>query len=63
MKIDVTIDKNGEVTVQVRGNHGKKCFAATQEIEKLLGGNVTSRALVSEDSESRKAQKRRATLG
>jgi hypothetical protein len=47
-EIDVLIEKDGRVSVSVRGVMGPKCLALTQDLEKTLGGEVLSRVMTSE---------------
>ncbi len=42
-EIEVTIDKNGEVKIQVHGTHGTTCLDLTTDLEAALGGEVISR--------------------
>ncbi len=42
-EIEVVIGKDGQVQVQVRGVHGKKCLALTKDLEDALGGDVIAR--------------------
>lgn len=50
-EIEVTIDKDGQVQVQVRGVKGKKCLDLTKELELALGGQVTTRVMTPESEE------------
>jgi len=47
-EIEVTIDKNGQVQLHVRGVKGKKCLDLTRDLEKSLGAEVISRELTAE---------------
>lgn len=42
-EIEVVIDKNGQVSIKVQGMQGDACLATTAELERLLGGVVTTR--------------------
>ncbi len=42
-EIEVTIDKNGEVKIHVRGTHGTNCLDLTADLEEALGGEIISR--------------------
>ena len=46
-KIEIKIDKQGNITLETSGVKGKKCTSITKELEKLLG-NVTKRDLKAE---------------
>jgi hypothetical protein len=47
-EIEVTILKNGQVQVQVRGVKGAECLDITAELEQSLGGKITLRELTPE---------------
>jgi hypothetical protein len=47
-EIEITIGKNGQVKLHVRGMKGKKCLALTEELEKALGNNILERQLTPE---------------
>jgi hypothetical protein len=47
-EIEVTIDKNGQVKIHVRGAKGKKCLDLTRDLELALGGEIISREMTSE---------------
>jgi len=42
-EVEITIDKNGQVKVHVRGAKGQACLDITQSLEELLGGEVLER--------------------
>jgi hypothetical protein len=44
-EIKVTITPDGQVQIEVNGETGMNCLALTQELEALLGGEVTERKL------------------
>ncbi len=47
-EIEITIGKNGQVKLHVRGMKGKKCLVLTEELEKALGNEVIERKLTPE---------------
>jgi hypothetical protein len=47
-EIEVTIGKDGQVQIQVRGVKGLKCLELTKELEEALGGNILSRVMTGE---------------
>ena len=47
-EIDIFIDENGIVKLEVRGIKGKKCLNLTEDIEKLLGGEILKREFTDE---------------
>ena len=47
-EIEVTIDKNGQVQLHVRGASGTTCLDLTQGVESALGGQVLSRQMTPE---------------
>lgn len=51
-EISVVIDKQGRVQVHVLGIKGEQCLEVTKNLEKVLGGDVVSRELTAEASES-----------
>ena len=51
-EIDVTIEPNGEVRVEVRGFTGGECLQATEGLEKALGGEIVTREMTAEASQS-----------
>lgn len=44
-EIEVTIGKDGQVQIQVRGVKGTKCLELTKELEDALGGEVLARIM------------------
>lgn len=50
-EIEVTIDKNGQVHVQVRGVKGNACLDITRELEQALGNGIVERVMTSESLE------------
>lgn len=42
-EIDVTVDRDGNVHIEVRGVRGPGCEALTAELERMLGGVVAER--------------------
>jgi hypothetical protein len=55
-EIEVTIGKDGQVQVQVRGVKGKKCLELTKELEEALGGEVLARVMTPEAVEEETQQ-------
>ena len=54
-EIDVFLQPDGTVKVEVRGVKGQKCLALTEDIEKLLGGQVIAREKTPEYDEQEQA--------
>lgn len=50
-EIEVTIGKDGQVQVQVRGVKGTKCLTLTKELEEALGGDILERIMTPEAME------------
>ena len=44
-EIEVTIGKDGQVQIQVRGVEGMKCLELTRELEEALGGEILARIM------------------
>lgn len=44
-EIEVTIGKDGQVQIQVRGVKGTKCLELTKELEDALGGEILARIM------------------
>lgn len=44
-EIEVTIGKDGQVQIQVRGVKGTKCLELTKELEEALGGEILARVM------------------
>jgi hypothetical protein len=44
-EIEVTIGKDGQVQIQVRGVKGLKCLEITKELEEALGGEILARIM------------------
>ena len=61
-EIEITIGKNGQVKLHVRGLKGKKCLVLTEELEKALGNNILDRQLTPEAMDSSSANKIDQTL-
>ena len=51
-EIEITIGKNGQVKLHVRGLQGKKCLVLTEELEKALGSEILDRKLTPEALEN-----------
>ena len=51
-EIEVTIGKDGQVQIQVRGAKGLQCLTLTKELEEALGGDIVSRVMTSESLET-----------
>jgi hypothetical protein len=47
-EIEVTIGKDGQVQIQVRGVKGLKCLEITKELEEALGGDILTRIMTPE---------------
>lgn len=47
-QIEVTIEKNGKVSLRTEGFTGSECLDATEGLEKLLGSSVVSREMTAE---------------
>jgi hypothetical protein len=47
-EIEITIDKNGQVVLHVRGAKGMVCQDITRDLEKALGGEVIEHQLTPE---------------
>ena len=50
-EIEVTIGKDGQVQIQVRGVQGTKCLTLTKELEEALGGEILARVMTPEAME------------
>jgi len=50
-EIEITIEKNGQVKLHVRGAKGATCLDLTQELEQALGGELLERQLTPEADE------------
>lgn len=44
-EIEVTIGKDGQIQIQVRGVKGTKCLELTKELEEALGGEILARIM------------------
>jgi hypothetical protein len=51
-EIEITIGKNGQVRLHIRGIKGKKCLELTEELEKALGNEILDRQLTPEALEN-----------
>lgn len=51
-EIEVTIDKDGGVSIKVLGVKGHSCLELTRELERALGAQVESRQMTLEAYES-----------
>ncbi len=47
-EIEITIGKDGQVQIQVRGVKGLKCLEITKELEDALGGEILARIMTPE---------------
>jgi hypothetical protein len=51
-EIEVTINKDGQVEVHVRGVKGEACLEITRPLEQALGGEVILREMTPESKET-----------
>jgi hypothetical protein len=51
-EVEITIDKNGQVQVQVRGVKGTACLEITKDLEQALGGEILLREMTPEALET-----------
>lgn len=51
-EIDVTINKDGQVEIHVRGVKGEACLDITRPLEQALGGEVILREMTPEAKET-----------
>jgi len=51
-EIEIFIDKDGKVRIEVRGVKGEACLDLTKALEEALGGDIESREMTPEASES-----------
>ena len=51
-EIEIYIDKDGKVRIEVRGMKGGACLDLTKALEEALGGEIESRELTPEASET-----------
>jgi hypothetical protein len=61
-EIEVTINKNGQVQIRVRGVKGTQCLDITEDLEKALGGNITLRELTPEALEELQRNPRKVKI-
>lgn len=47
-EVEVTIDKDGQIRIHVRGVKGDACLSLTQALEEALGGGVIERDMTPE---------------
>ncbi|MEA4909398.1 MAG: DUF2997 domain-containing protein [Chloroflexi bacterium] len=47
-EVEVTIEKNGQVRIHVRGVKGQACLDLTRDLEAALGGMVVDREMTPE---------------
>jgi hypothetical protein len=47
-EIEVTIERDGEVRIEVRGVKGRRCLDLTEDVLEALGGEVAEQELTSE---------------
>lgn len=50
-EIEVTINKNGQVEMRIRGVKGNACLEITKGLEAALGGEITLREMTPESLE------------
>ena len=51
-EVEVLINKYGQVTLHIRGTKGNECLVLTEDIEKLLGGEIVLRTMTVESAET-----------
>jgi hypothetical protein len=47
-EVEITIGKNGQVQIHVRGVKGKKCLDLTKQLEQSLGAEIAQRQMTEE---------------
>ena len=47
-EVEITIARNGQVQVQVRGVKGTQCLDLTKDLEEALGGEIVLREMTPE---------------
>lgn len=62
-EIEITINKDGQVEVQVRGVKGKACLDITKPIEDALGGSVVLREMTPEALENPQENDQELNIG
>lgn len=55
-EIEVTIGKDGQVQLLVRGVKGLTCLELTKELEAVLGGQIEAREMTPEAQETTEEQ-------
>ena len=55
-EIEVFIDKNGQVRIEVRGVKGMSCLDLTEDLERVLGGQIEAREMTPEAHETTQEQ-------
>ncbi len=62
-EVEVTINKNGQVEIQVRGVKGLQCLEITAPLEQALGGKITLREMTPEALEEARRTGRHIDIG
>lgn len=62
-EIDVSIDKDGQVKIEVRGVKGPSCLDLTRDLEAALGGEVADRQMTAEATEVAQEVGQRQSVG
>jgi hypothetical protein len=51
VELEVTITKDGEVQIEVKGVQGKRCLVVTRKLEELLGGELVGERVMKPESQ------------
>jgi len=62
-EIEVVVTSDGMVKVHVQGVSGAKCLAVTEELERLLGNEITERILTDEYVEQEQPEQESLEIG
>jgi|UniRef100_A0A7C4ER56 hypothetical protein len=62
-EIEVVVTSDGMVKVHVQGVAGAKCLAVTEELERLLGNEITERILTDEYVEQEQHEQESLEIG
>jgi hypothetical protein len=62
-EIEVVVTSDGMVKVHVQGVSGAKCLAVTEELERLLGNEITERILTDEYVEQEQHEQESLEIG
>ena len=59
VELEVTITRDGEVQIEVKGVQGKRCLIVTKKLEEMLGGELVGERVMKSELQATKQESKR----